>query len=107
MDINILFDELLNTLSKEKHIQSCKITKVAGIPFLYIHTYEIMDENDLIKLIEGISSSIIKNKRITYQTIFVRKESDFHYVFRHRFFVPQEKMFCCGHFCVDCILHKK
>lgn len=106
MDINFLYDELLDRLSKEKTIQFCKMTKVTGIPFLYIYTYKFMDEYHLTKRIEEASSIIIKNKRITYQTMFVRKENENCYVYRHRFFVPQEKMFCCGNNCIDCIFKK-
>jgi hypothetical protein len=47
----------------------------------------------------------MRGKQLHCETIFVRQEEHL-YVFRHRFYVPQQKMFCCGNLCPDCILYR-
>nr|WP_034670071.1 hypothetical protein [Ectobacillus panaciterrae] len=52
--------------------------------------------------IAQISALAMKGKRVHAECIFVRQENTL-FVFRYRFYVPQQKMFCCGNLCIDCI----
>lgn len=85
---------------------SCWIKKAAGIPFLYVQVNSGRALADITLKIEKESRFAMKGKRLTFDCIFVREDKNL-YVFRHRFYVPQEKMFCCGNLCEDCIRLKK
>ena len=102
MDVESLYVMLVQNLTNDNRIESSQYKKVAGIPFIYITVSSPISINALEGIVEGYAKQIIKSKRITTQTIFVRQTKQM-YVFRHRFFVPQEKMFCCGNECEDCI----
>ncbi|MGG4490644.1 hypothetical protein [Metabacillus idriensis] len=85
---------------------TCWIKKSAGIPFLYVQM-NFAESLAHIKLkIEKECRYAMNGKRLTFECIFVREDTNL-YVFRHRFYVPQEKMFCCGNLCEDCIRLKK
>jgi hypothetical protein len=85
-----------NYISIKKHVYS-------GLPFIYIETIDDQVEQQTIEeSIQKSSALSMKGKRLHSETIFVRKDSNT-YVYRHRFYVPQEKMFCCGNLCSDCI----
>ncbi|MDR0137236.1 hypothetical protein RFW18_05710 [Metabacillus idriensis] len=85
---------------------SCWIKKAAGIPFLYVQVNSAGSLAYIKLKIEKESRYAMKGKRLTFECIFVREDTKL-YVFRHRFYVPQEKMFCCGNLCEDCIRLKK
>ncbi|MCD7033919.1 hypothetical protein LRR81_06695 [Metabacillus sp. GX 13764] len=92
---------------KEQHIVMMAERKIiAGTPFLYISAKEDVPLEELKKCIFRASKKAMLKKRVTVKTVFVRRDGNLN-VFRHRFFVPQEKMFCCGNLCPDCVLLKK
>jgi hypothetical protein len=92
--------------SLEERICMTKLEKktFSGSPFLYIDVCDpyIQDKVVVESAIKEAAAYSIKGKRLHSDTIFVRFENN-QYVFRHRFYVPQEKMFCCGNLCKDCI----
>ncbi|WP_096154754.1 MULTISPECIES: hypothetical protein [Bacillus] len=89
----------------ENSIVHCYRKDITGIPFLYVETNPNVNCMDILSIIEKCAKIAMYKKRITSRTKFVRKQ-DGTCVFRHRFYVPQEKMFCCGNFCEDCILKR-
>ncbi len=104
MDLIPIWENFLDLLRKEENVQSANVKWVAGIPFLYIESEGIKSEIEFI--IKKWSAKAMRGKRLHSDTIFFRRENNV-YVYRHRFFVPQEKMFCCGNLCVDCVRLKQ
>jgi len=98
-DIWIIF---MQRLTMNPDIEKAYWTKVAGIPFLYIKPTREFPQIKLEKEIRKCSGIAMKGHRLHSHTVFVRSEEHL-YVYRHRFLVPQEKMFCCGNLCTDCI----
>jgi hypothetical protein len=104
MDLTYIWDDFIDSLRDEPGITSCFAKKIAGIPFLYVETE--LDREDVEYLIRKRSARAMRGKRLHSHTIFFRSQSSL-YVYRHRFYVPQEKMFCCGNLCVDCVRLKQ
>ncbi len=76
--------------------------KIAGTPFLYLSPTNPIDTKTLNRAIEKAAVIAMKGKRLHYELVFVRQDENV-LVFRSRFYVPQEKMFCCGNLCHNCI----
>lgn len=106
MDLEVIWTSFLQQFTQHPMIQSIKKQTFSGLPFIYIETNPELEERQLEYLIKTYSASVMKGKRLHAETIFVRKEGTL-FVYRHRFYVPQEKMFCCGNLCTDCIRLKK
>ncbi|MGD7043567.1 hypothetical protein [Jeotgalibacillus proteolyticus] len=104
MDINLIWDDFVHRLSKTEGITEVRWKKIAGIPFLYISADGIETEQ-LYFEIKKNAGRAMRGKRLHAETVPVRQNQN-EYVFRHRFYVPQEKMFCCGNLCPDCIRFK-
>lgn len=101
MDLEPVWQFFIDQLSSCEFINHAYWKKVAGIPFLYINSIVGKSQCEIGKEIIKCSSMVMKGNRLHCDTIFVRKEKDL-FVYRHRFYVPQEKMFCCGNLCTDC-----
>ena len=104
MDINLIWEDFIHNLMDIKEITDIHWRKVAGIPFLYL-TSETIEREVLHFKIKKCAGRAMRGKRLHSETIPVRKDGSV-WVFRHRFYVPQEKMFCCGNLCPDCIRFK-
>jgi hypothetical protein len=104
MDLSVIWDEFIEYLRAEPDIHDASAKRIAGIPFLYIDT--MLDKSDVEYLIKKWSARAMRGKRLHSDTIFFRSHSSI-FVYRHRFYVPQEKMFCCGNLCVDCVRLKQ
>ncbi|RFU63392.1 acetate and sugar kinases/Hsc70/actin family protein [Peribacillus glennii] len=102
MDLDTIWASFINTLAAEEEIVHAAHKKVAGIPFLYVKHSEQNDIDKVIKAIKKASAKSMRGHKLHSVTVFVRSEKN-SLVFRHRFFVPQKKMFCCGNLCPDCI----
>ncbi|KGM45835.1 hypothetical protein P9D43_02855 [Neobacillus niacini] len=101
MDLEPIWQQFINKLTLNKGITSAHWIKVAGIPFLYVTLAPELSQQALEAIIKKCSIAVILGNRLHSETIFVRQEGLL-LVYRHRFYVPQEKMFCCGNLCVDC-----
>lgn len=101
MDLDHVWEKFMSRLTFSPLIESAEWKKVAGIPFLYIFLKNNLTQQEVEKEIIKYSALAMKGKRLQSQTIFVRRAGNL-LVFRHRFYVPQKKMFCCGNLCVDC-----
>ena len=103
MDLDIIWLAFLKDLEQSASILEAKRMTYAGIPFLYLTAVnENVTLNELEREISACAGKVMKGKQLHTKTQFVRNESSL-YVFKHRFLVPQRKMFCCGNECIDCI----
>lgn len=83
----------------DPNIESIRWQQFAGHPFLYIKSSLTTDE--VYHLLLLAASKMTFNTRLSIECQLVRSVTDLH-VFRFRFLVPEEKMFCCGNQCEDC-----
>jgi hypothetical protein len=102
MNLELIWTTFLNCLNRDQCTERAWYTKIVGIPFLYIKYLHMSDLSYFEKLIKKASSLSMRGKQLHSETIFVREDAGI-FIFRHRFFVPQRKMFCCGNLCPDCI----
>lgn len=101
MEIEDIWNTFLEQLQRNPGITDASWKKAAGIPFLYIHSEELGEEA-LKEIILRAAGRAMRGKQLHAETVPVRK-ADGLFVYRHRFYVPQRKMFCCGNLCPDCI----
>jgi hypothetical protein len=101
MELEPVWQFFIDRLLQCDFIDNAYWKKVTGIPFLYIISPICISQCEIDKEIIKCSAFVMKGIRLHSDTIFVRKEAGL-YVYRHRFYVPQEKMFCCGNLCEDC-----
>lgn len=109
MELEQIWSTFLNDMKEDELVEGCFRKNITGIPFLYVHvSAEKMPEWDAkgSAIIAACSKKAMFRKKVTVETHFVRQAQN-QYVYRHRFFVPQEKMFCCGNLCEDCIRLRK
>ncbi|MBO9130287.1 hypothetical protein [Bacillus sp. 165] len=106
MNLEKIWDVFLCELQVNPLIKRCYTRKVAGIPFLYVTTHSSADTSHLQLVIQKSAVEVMKGKQLQAECIFVRMHND-EFVFRHRFYVPLRKMFCCGNMCIDCVRFSK
>ncbi|AZB42813.1 hypothetical protein CEF21_11190 [Bacillus sp. FJAT-42376] len=102
-ELDRIWEHFLNLLHADPALAKVRKVVIAGTPFLYVFKSSLITCSALQTRIEKTAKKAMLFKRVTSKTVFVRAEDDL-FVFRHRFYVPQEKMFCCGNRCTDCIL---
>ncbi|WP_244094318.1 hypothetical protein [Jeotgalibacillus salarius] len=101
MDVNDIWKRFISLLSEEPGVIDVYWKKSAGIPFLYLHSIKA-DRHEIELTIKKCAVRSMRGKRLNAETVFVRSDNG-KWVYRHRFYVPQQKMFCCGNLCSDCI----
>ncbi|MBM7621714.1 hypothetical protein JOC95_003622 [Bacillus tianshenii] len=109
MELEQIWFTFLDELKSDELVEGCFRKNITGIPFLYVHvSAERVSEWESrgSSIIAVCSKKAMFRKKVTVETHFVRVSNNL-YVYRHRFFVPQEKMFCCGNLCADCIRLRK
>ncbi|MFC0558727.1 hypothetical protein [Halalkalibacter alkalisediminis] len=101
MDLELIWEKFITLLKVEHQVNTISKKTFTGIPFLYITALNLQQQqlNDL--LIQAASQAM-KGKQLTCDITFVRMKSQT-FVYRIRFKVPQEKLFCCGNGCSNCI----
>ncbi|RDI47578.1 hypothetical protein [Falsibacillus pallidus] len=100
MDVQLIWDKFIEKLNSYEIILNAEWRKIAGIPFIYVQSNAPSSEME--NAIKRASGFAMRGKQLNCETIYVRSEQNLH-VYRHRFYVPQQKMFCCGNMCEDCI----
>ena len=101
MDLELIWGKFITLLNKEQLLTSVYKKTFTGIPFLYI-TAIGMQQQQLNDLLIQIAAKAMKGKQLSCDITFVRMKSQT-FVYRIRFKVPQEKLFCCGNGCTNCI----
>ncbi|WP_337193880.1 hypothetical protein [Pontibacillus yanchengensis] len=97
------WDTFICYMSEHPKIANCYYKQVTGIPFIYIKgESQAIKRSDIEEVLKEAAAKAMKAKRLTLSMYHVR-ESEAFYVYRVRFLVPQQKMFCCGNICDDCI----
>jgi hypothetical protein len=102
MDLTAIWEIFFQKISSDSRIKAIDKKVIAGLPFVYVHTVPGTTLDSVTDALKENSVKAMKGKRLTLELIFVRAEENV-YIFRMRFLVPQEKMFCCGNLCFDCI----
>lgn len=102
VDLDDIWKVFISLLQSNQLIDHADWKKAAGIPFVYIRPKITTAETAVEKAILLASSKAMKGKQLHSETLFVRREINL-LVYRHRFYVPQKKMFCCGNLCADCV----
>ena len=102
MDLNTVWEHFLNRMKQDPSIIHVEKKMMAGIPFIYVTVSSQFSIDHSTDSVKKHAVKAMKGKRLTLNLTFVRSEENLH-VYRMRFLVPQEKMFCCGNLCFDCI----
>ncbi|MTH52608.1 hypothetical protein GKZ89_04245 [Bacillus mangrovi] len=105
-ELDAIWEVFLSELAASSKTADVQKKMIAGIPFLYIKDDHLLSLEPAEDLISQAARKAMLYKKVSCKTVFVRKENSM-WIFRHRFYVPQEKMFCCGNLCEDCILLKQ
>jgi hypothetical protein len=105
MNLNSIWKIYIEKVESEVKIVHVEKKVIAGLPFLYLKLQEETDLEKLEHLLINHAMRCMKGKRLNFEIEFVRQENNL-FVFRARFLVPQEKMFCCGNLCENCIRFK-
>jgi hypothetical protein len=95
----------MELLKDTKVVSTIHKKTYSGIPFIYLQPSSSITEIEIEELLKQAAIKVMNGKRLTYEITFVRKHSH-SYVYRIRFKVPQEKLFCCGNRCSNCIRFK-
>ncbi|MEE6452136.1 hypothetical protein RAH41_16305 [Gottfriedia acidiceleris] len=95
-----------NCISNYKQIYQFSNKQICGVSFLYIQTDPPQTEEAIKKLLIDCSRTITEQFILIYRVEFIRKENN-NFVFKHRFYVPNKKMFCCGNNCLNCTRFRK
>lgn len=106
MDLNEIWEDFLNRITLDPAIIFIEKKLMAGIPFVYVNVLPHVSLDATTDAVKKHAVKAMKGKRLTLNLHFVRSEENL-YVYRMRFLVPQEKMFCCGNLCFDCIRFKE
>jgi hypothetical protein len=100
MDLTIIWGKFISILEKDSYILEIERKVYSGFPFLYISTF--IEQKKLDDILFLSAAKVMKGKRLQADILFVR-EQDGVFVYRMRFYVPNEKLVCCGRGCRDCI----
>ncbi|MCM3717281.1 hypothetical protein [Fictibacillus phosphorivorans] len=102
MDLAIIWEDFFNRIKSDPKVITIEKKLMAGIPFVYVSVVPNTSLDTATDILKEYAVKSMKGKRLSLELFFVRSEENI-YVFRMRFLVPQEKMFCCGNLCFDCI----
>ncbi|MCM3732291.1 hypothetical protein M3196_11530 [Fictibacillus nanhaiensis] len=102
MDLNTIWEDFFYHIQPDPDVIHIEKKLMAGIPFVYVSVVPQTSLETATNILKKHAVKSMKGKRLTLEINFVRSEENL-YVFRMRFLVPQEKMFCCGNLCFDCI----
>jgi len=101
-----VWEQFFNCLSNYKQIVHYSNKQICGANFLYVQTDSFQSEESIRKLLLSCSKTITEQFKLIYRVEFTRKENN-QYVYNHRFYVPNKKMFCCGNNCANCTRFRK
>ncbi len=99
-----LYSKLVEELGAAEQCTTVSRRIHAGITFLSILPKDGITKQEIEQLIRGAASRLVDRTDLSYDNHYVRTTGQGIIVFRFRFRVPNEKSFCCGNQCVNCIL---
>ena len=102
MNLEEIWNPFLNRLAESTYVNTVSKQTITGIPFLYLTVNSNIRKAEIEMLIKLEAAKSMRGKQLRMEYSFVREEEQM-LVYRVRFLVPQEKMFCCGNLCPDCI----
>jgi len=102
-----VWEQFFNCISNYKQINQFSNKQICGANFLYIQTDLQQTEEGLKKLLIDCARTITEQFKLIYRVEFIRNENNNNFVFKHRFYVPNKKMFCCGNNCANCTRFRK
>ncbi len=105
MNLDEIWSPFLNQLATSNTVKSVSKKTITGIPFLYLTVNSDIIKAEIETLIKLEAAKCMRGKQLRMEYSFVREERKL-LVYRVRFLVPQEKMFCCGNLCPDCIRYR-
>jgi hypothetical protein len=94
------FLTLLNQ-TEERPCQSFAIRTFAGKTFLYAKSTDL--ETPILSFVNQKGKQMVRGTIWKFNCRFVRQTDEMD-VFEIAFLAPEEKSFCCGNQCVNCIL---
>jgi len=110
-DLESYLEQFLNILRGHSEIEELSYQKYAGIPFLRVKLNEedaanmISPQKEIQTWIKKAADQTATGSILSYECKFVRHSAS-GYLFRFRFLLPNQKMYCCGRFCSDCVYNK-
>jgi hypothetical protein len=94
-----LYQQFMDALLQHEACTSVSCRDYAGQRFYYVTSPLAVDR--LQAEVEQIAIRIVRHTMCGFAYQHVRQEGA-EIVFRFRFTVPNQKMFCCGNLCEDC-----
>jgi hypothetical protein len=92
--------------AKDKPFAKLEQKRFAGVSFLYV---QIPDEPGAKETFEAFlrkrAEEFVQDTAWTYEFEYIRTSRQ-GLIYRYRFRVPEEKSFCCGNECPNCILRR-
>lgn len=102
-----IWDQFLLCISSNDEVNEVSNKLICGVSFLYIQPLNPPKNESFIKnIVLTCSKQYTSQFKLIYRIEFVRVEQNI-FVFRHRFYVPNQKMFCCGNECINCTRFRK
>jgi len=102
-----IWEQFLLCISSNAEVKEASNKLICGVIFLYIQPLVPQKSEAFIKnIVLTCSKQYTSQYKYIYRIEFVRSEQHI-LIFRHRFYVPNQKMFCCGNECVNCTRFRK
>jgi hypothetical protein len=98
----------VQTLSSAEHKPYAELVRkqFAGVSFLYVKLRATFSQQDFENFLQKAAERFIIGTAWSYEFEYIRS-SQAGLIYRFRFRVPEEKSFCCGNECPNCILKNR
>ena len=106
MMLDGVWKQFYDCISNDEQVNHYSNKSICGVNFLYVQPKNLSNEETIKNVFISCSKQFTELYKLIYRIEFVRYDNH-HYVYRHRFYVPNKKMFCCGNSCVDCTRFRK
>ena len=97
------YQQMAETLQQGGMIVNSIWRTYAGQRFFYVNS--MLPAPTVTTCILEVAKHLSSGTRLQPECVYVRSEATWH-VYRFRFRVPDEKQFCCGNLCADCVLRR-
>ncbi|OYD08913.1 hypothetical protein [Paludifilum halophilum] len=99
-------DRLIRRLISAETCLKVTSRTYAGVPFLYILPGKSQDEKKISQSIRRTAAHLTRHTELSWECSYVRTSGE-ELVYRFRFLYPDQKSFCCGNQCSDCVLQRR